>query len=125
MPDITNYKQATAYLAGGRNPDDRPLPGNGTRLQRREDNSIAVNYRGTDVVTYEPDGRYRLNRGGWNTLTTQNRMEEYSPFRVVAGALETSWSYHREYVRRGPDDWQIKGPDGTVFEIQDGHPIAI
>lgn len=127
MTEITNYMQAFAYLKGGRNPDDRPLPGNGTRLQRRG-YDLAVNYRGTDVVTYHENGTYSLDRGGWNTDTTQRRIEQYSPFKVVSGALETTWARDapfstREFVRRGPDDWIMQHPDGQTFKIQDGLPI--
>jgi hypothetical protein len=46
---------------------------NATTLERRH-NAIAVRLWNTDVVTFEPSGRIRLDTGGWNTVTTRSRM---------------------------------------------------
>lgn len=117
---ITNYTQAETYLAGGRNKNDRPLPGNGTRLTRDTDTGdISVTYHGTPVVTYHPDGTLTVTHGGWKTKTTAERIETYSPLRVD-GVLETTWSWHREYVRRGPDTWNLRTPDGRAAIMEGG-----
>lgn len=50
-----------------------------TWLERRPDGSIAVRYHATDVVTYLPNGSFRLESGGWRTSTTKVRMQEYAP----------------------------------------------
>ena len=58
---------------------------NNTYLERRgdsENSPIAVRLHDTDVVTIYPDGTYELNRGGWQTVTTKDRINRYSPARL-------------------------------------------
>lgn len=74
-----NYTQADNKLQG-RNKDSRKL-GNNTYLLRHED-CISVRLHNTDIVKYYPDGSIELNTGGWNTLTTKARINEYAPIRV-------------------------------------------
>ena len=120
MPNITSYEQADRYL--GPNKSDRPLC-NKTRIQRRGYDAIAIMYHNTDVVTYHPDGRIVFNRGGYLTKTTADRISEYSPYRVVAGALYTTWSRTREFVRKGSDVWTLRGPDGFEAPLLDGQAV--
>ena len=56
--------------------------GNNTYLQRREDGSIAVRLHETDILTFHADGRTVYNSGGWRTVTTKARMNEYGPLRL-------------------------------------------
>ncbi len=74
-----DFKTADAQLTG-RNRESRKIARN-TYLKRRGV-SIAVQLHDTDVVTYSPDGSITLNSGGWNTVTTRDRMNTFSPFRV-------------------------------------------
>lgn len=76
---LADYREAAEYLRSGRDPTDRPLPGRATRLQKRADGSIAVKYHDTDVFTWLPDGAIRLNSGGFRTVTTKARINEYLP----------------------------------------------
>ena len=76
--EIQSYADAVAYLARGRDKDDRPLASN-TRLQSRPGGSIAVRLYSTDIVTYHPDGRITLRSGGWRTYTTKARINGYAP----------------------------------------------
>ncbi len=77
---INTYASAADYL--GRK-IDRPLSGRSTRLQRRDDDTIAVRYHYTDVVTYHADGPTVLYSGGYHTMTTKSRMNEYTQANVV------------------------------------------
>lgn len=72
-----NHKQASEQLTG-RNKDSRKLANN-TYLQRRDGDKFAVKLHDTDVVTINPDGTYVLNSGGWQTMTTKARINEYAP----------------------------------------------
>ena len=78
MKDISypsTYAQADALLQG-RNKQGRKL-GNNTYLKRLsvlDQDSIAVRYHSTDIVTFHPDGRIVLNSGGWRTMTTKARI---------------------------------------------------
>jgi len=58
---------------------DRHKVGNHTWLVRRAD-SIALRLHNTDIVTAFPNGTLRLNTGGWRTVTTKARMNQWLPF---------------------------------------------
>lgn len=125
QPEIKTYKQAAEFLQAGRNKNDRPLEASSTRLIRIDDDTIAVRYHYTDVVTYHRDGSYTFNRGGYHTDTTWRRIEQYSPIRIVEGEVNATWSWHRENIRNGPEDWLLQHPRGNYKTIEDGHPIRI
>ena len=91
---VRSYAEATELL-GKR---DSLKLGHNTYLQRRGDDRIAVLYHRTDVVTYEP-GRFMLNTGGWQTVTTKQRINDCSPASV--------------YQRKG--DWYF-GDDTPFIE---------
>ena len=64
----------------GRCKEQRKL-GNNTWLVRRG-NDFAIKLHYTDVVTIHQDGTYTLQTGGWHTVTTKARINEYAPCRV-------------------------------------------
>lgn len=54
--------------------------GHKTRRFDYPDGSWKVRYHATDVVAYDAaTGKYKLDSGGWNTMTTAKRMSEYLP----------------------------------------------
>ena len=63
--------------------------------------SYAVRYHMTDIVTYRPDGRIRLDSNGWNTTTTAQRLNACSPFGV-------------SFSDKDPGVWSASG-DGASF----------
>lgn len=71
-----DYEQAQATLTG-RNKDRKKLANN-TYLVRRDNGDFAVKLHDTDVVTYHADGTITLSTGGWQTVTTKARINEYS-----------------------------------------------
>lgn len=71
------YTEAAAKL-GKR--DSRKL-GNNTYLERRGVD-IAVRLHSTDIVTFHPDGSATLNSGGWQTVTTKDRINAFSEARL-------------------------------------------
>lgn len=128
---INSYKSADEYIKAGRNANYRSVKGNATRLVRRG-SAIALEYQNTDVITYHRGGHtVALDRGGWLTRTTADRIDTYSPFRVKSGALYTTWAQMnpyregRRYVRRGDDTWTIGHPGGFDFPIFDGEMIQV
>lgn len=82
------------------------------------DGERRIRLHGTDVVTLYPDGGFMLDTGGWNTMTTRDRMNGWLP----AG--------YTVYTRQGqihlstPDgDWPFLqsirvGPRGAVYPDQ-------
>lgn len=63
---------------------------NHTRLMARGSGTYAVRLHSTDVVTINPDGTYALNTGGWLTVTTKDRINDYSPARVYSAGSQTA-----------------------------------
>jgi hypothetical protein len=74
-----NYQSLNEQLTG-RCKESRKLANN-TYAKRRGD-KIAIMYYATDVVTYYPDGRIKLDSGGWMTVSTKERLNQFSPFHV-------------------------------------------
>jgi hypothetical protein len=69
----------------------------------------------TDVVTLHRNGSVTLNTGGWNTLTTRDRINSYSPFRV--GNSKGVLSVHTPVG---------SFPFGDTITIKkDGNPVGI
>lgn len=44
--------------------------------------AVSVRFHLTDIVTYEPNDIVRLDSGGWYTVTTKARMNQFSPVMV-------------------------------------------
>jgi hypothetical protein len=57
--------------------------GNNTYLERINSQTVAVRLHSTHVVTFYADGSYTLNSGGWRTVTTKSRINDYAPVRVT------------------------------------------
>lgn len=85
----TPFANAAAYLAGGRNTWDRPIANN-TRLRRIDDDTIAVVFHETAVVTYHRDGMMTVFGGGWNSMSTRRRISEYSPA-IIGTTTDGDW----------------------------------
>jgi hypothetical protein len=75
---MLTYQNGVEMLARRHN---RKL-GNNTYLSRLDDATLAVRLHATDVVLIHADGTYTLNSGGWRTVTTKERLNNYSPARV-------------------------------------------
>ena len=76
-----NYTEAKTLLSRGRN--GRRKVGNNTYLHAVDD-GIAVQLHATNVVIIHPDNTYTLNTGGWYTVTTKARINDFSPARVYS-----------------------------------------
>lgn len=96
-PRIKSYEDANAACVNRGVMVNRRKIDNNTYLERRSDGSIAVRLHDTDVVTYYPDGLIELRTDGWDTSTTQDRIDRYSPIRMYKRKGEllvrsTPWS---------------------------------
>ena len=77
-----NYTEAAAALNGR----ESKKIGNNTYMKRREGGAVACMLHDTDVITWKPDGGIIYNSGGWKTVTTKARMNEYGPASVCQTA---------------------------------------
>jgi hypothetical protein len=68
----TGYSELAAYL--GAKKSERPW-GNNTRV-RQDAHAIVVTLHNTEVAHVRPDGSITLNTGGWQTVTTKDRLNK-------------------------------------------------
>lgn len=91
------YNEALSMVHGKTNRKSRKV-GNNTYAEIEYDNSVSIRLHGTAVVRFYPNGLVKLNSGGWQTSTTKDRINKYSPVKV----------YQKKYV------WYLE--DGSEFE---------
>lgn len=53
-----------------------------TTLRKLNGDTFAVRFYNTDILLIHRDGSYTLNSGGFRTVTTKQRLNEFSPARV-------------------------------------------
>lgn len=120
---MENYQEAADYL-GLKN--ERPAPygsPRGTTVTRLSDDEIAVQYHGTNVVTYHSNGFVVLNSRdatgkAWRSATTKSRLNDYSPATVIQ--RERDWFVVDKNNHREPfiDGFTV-GNDG--YPLRDRH----
>lgn len=97
-----NYAEAVKMVRGKTNRDTRKV-GNNTYAEILPDGSVGIMLHSTYVVKIHPDDTYTLQSGGWQTLTTKDRINKYSPVRV----------YQRKY------EWFVK-LNGKEYPFMEG-----
>ena len=75
------HSDAVKMVRGKTNKDTRKV-GNNTYAEILPDGSVGIMLHSTYVVTIHPDNSATLNSGGWQTVTTKDRINQYSPVRV-------------------------------------------
>lgn len=75
------HSEAVAMVRGKTNRDRRKV-GNNTYAEILHDGSVGIMLHSTYVVKIHEDNTYTLNSGGWQTLTTKDRINQYSPYKV-------------------------------------------
>jgi len=93
-----NYNSAVSMVRGKRNANRRKV-GNNTYAEILNDTTVAIKLHNTYVVKIHADGTYTLNSGGWQTATTKDRINQYSPVRVyedsnyssITGKYQRRW----------------------------------
>ena len=88
---------STFDFAGWRNVlgnKDGRVIGNNTRVMFADADSydpVAIRLHSTNVVTFYRDGRIVLDSGGWQTVTTKDRMNSVLPQRFRVFAKDHVW----------------------------------
>lgn len=102
--------------------------GNNTYLQRREGGSIALKLHKTDIITWYPDGSMKLDSGGWRTMLTKQRMNNYLPRHLQIFTDKGVWymggSWNDKSQSKVFQDGIIIRPDGTVENAGVSDPKA-
>lgn len=85
---------------------------------RKVGDSIAVRLHNTDVIVIRKDGNYVLNSGGWRTVTTKDRINNYSP--AYVHQYKRKWYlYDRSTGINNPFvDGMVIGANGSLVESE-------
>lgn len=86
------HAEAVKLIRGKTNKTSRKL-GNNTWGVIHDNGDVGIILHNTQVVTIHEDGTYMLYSGGWRTVTTKDRMNQYCPYRVTQRKGEWSVSY--------------------------------
>lgn len=100
------HNEAVLMVRGKRNANRRKV-GNNTYAEILHDNSVGIMLHSTYVVKIHPDDTYTLQTGGWQTVTTKDRINQYSPVRV----------YQRKY------EWFVK-VNGKEYPFMEGMVVS-
>jgi hypothetical protein len=115
---MLTFTDAEAVMRRARNSTRRL--GNNTYLHPSGPDAYTVRLHGTDVVTIRRDGTYTLRTGGWNTFTTKNRLNDYSPARVYSeGGTWAIW--HSGDPKTAPKIRTCRSCRGTGRVRQQGY----
>lgn len=82
--------------------------------------AVAIRLHKTDVVTYTGDGRLLLSTGGWKTMTTKARINDFTPTGVNVYSLKGDWRVYYSGGPYGPTPQAAKSipfVDGVTLEI--------
>jgi hypothetical protein len=101
------YTEAVTLVRGKRNAERRKV-GNNTYAEILPDGSVGIMLHSTYVVKIHSDNTYTLNSGGWQTSTTKDRINHYSPRRI----------YQRKF------EWFVE-INGKEYPFMDGMVVGI
>lgn len=87
------HSEAVSMVRGKTGRDRRKI-GNNTYAYIEYDGSVSIELHSTKVVVLYPNGLVKLQTGGWQTATTKDRINQYSPYRVQQ-------KNHEWYVHKG------------------------
>lgn len=96
-----NYTRWLEKAQGGREWNGyrrRKLANNTYLLYDPHEQTVAIRLHQTNVLTFKPDGSVKVRTGGWETMTTLARINEYLPpgWRVFSVKREWKWSCRGE-----------------------------
>jgi hypothetical protein len=99
---MKTYNEALKVLNGRKS---KRLPKTATTLRMLDNGDIGLEYHSTIVVTYFKDGGYKLDNGGWFTMTTKKRMNDFTDLVVCQSKGKwyvNGYDYHNGIeLRRG------------------------
>ncbi len=110
---MTHEYATQAARLTGRNAKSRKIANN-TYMQRRDENTIALLYHETDVVTYKSSGDVILDSGGWRTYTTKERINMGLPSGFYLSQNRGQW-----ILRSG----SYSDTEAKEYLLQDGTTI--
>ena len=99
------------------------------RFKHEDEPSYAVQFHATDVVTIHPDGTFEVNTGGWNTVTTWQRIHQYVHMKQIYDRV--LWESHGRMIMLEPNlddpepDDEYRNIIPPVFKAHDPGPEPV
>lgn len=112
-------RQTKSSAFNGRPPATARKVANNTFRYTTEDGCEVFRLHTTDVVTRLPDGRIKLDSGGWKSVTTKDRMNAFAP-----GYYVTSGKGGWRVGRRGDWSKNVAFYDGMILPDALDNPSA-
>ena len=100
-----NYAEALEVLNG----KSSMRLGNNTYLENHENGVIAVRLHNTNIVVFYAHGRVELYSGGYQTVTTKERMNQFIAGRVI----QSNWTWRYVYPH-------FMGGENVAVPFEDG-----
>lgn len=121
---MRTYGELDAFLHTRGKPVPRKKVANNTHGERLGDHVIGVRFHDTVVVQLHRDGRYTLNSGGFHTVSTAARIEEFTPtsVRITRHPTTRRWMVTLRPTVGDLPAWASAAPfrDGMDLTPEDG-----
>lgn len=97
---------------------------NNTRVSRRDEDIIDVQYHGNTIATFHADGRREFTTCGWGTTSTHDRLNAMTPRSIgfvrrdYAGHVQVDYSGDFETLYA---DTVRLAADGSIIDITKEH----
>lgn len=98
MVKLSDYDYLKDYSSAERALGDRnsKVIGNNTELVKRPSGNIVVELHGHGIVKYMPNGTTKVSSAGYQTSTTKDRLNRYTPSNVSVVQRDYEW-----YLKKG------------------------
>jgi hypothetical protein len=117
---MTSYAELDKQLQG-RCAQSRKL-GNNT-YAHRDGAAICIRLHATDILTFYPNGSLQVATGGWLTITTKKRINEFLPAGMYIFSRDCAWWVKRPWQNRADEEfhegWLITPEEVAVGMLRD------
>lgn len=116
---MLTYEECIRLFDTARSPEKGKPLANNTRLYKRGDEFEIVLHQ-TAVVSVLPEGKYIIRTGGWNTLTTRDRLNRYAPGRFFTRQGILYWAPDHKSDEIVVEEGMVIGEEGKVYDRDPG-----
>jgi hypothetical protein len=79
---------------------------NNTYARRLDSGAVVLRLHKTDIMTAEPDGSVVIRSGGWRTVTTKARLNDYLKDGLSISQARGIWYWHRRHSYTEAEGYQ-------------------
>jgi len=109
----TAFEQAEAFMRGRQS----RVIGSNTRLVRDTNDTISVYHHRTPIVSYEDNGEIVVDTGGYHSMSTKVRVNEFSPLHV--------WQKDHQWYYSLGDEETGEFEDGLAIKPKRSRPKKV